>query len=96
MGWKGPWGTTYASNLRKTAASMDEKTWVTYLKNLKSRPPMPYFAVNDLNEVDARSMYRFIRSLGPHPQEIPQALPPGKEPKTPFFDFNVQMPKKGG
>lgn len=93
VGWMGPWGTTYAANLRKIAAGMSEETWVTYMKNLKSRPPMPFFAVNALNELDSRSLYRFIRSLGDHPQTVPAALPPGKKPSTPYFDFNLVMPK---
>lgn len=93
VGWTGPWGTTYAANLRKRAASMTEEQWVSYLKNLKTRPPMPFYAVNDLNENDSRSMYRFIRSLGDHPQEVPVGLAPGETPKTPYFNFDLIMPK---
>lgn len=94
IGWKGPWGTTYASNLRKTAAGLNEDAWVTYLKNIKTRPPMPYFNVNSFNEVDSRSLYKFLRSLGDHPQKIPVALGPNEKPTTPYFDMTVNMPKK--
>lgn len=93
VGWMGPWGTTYAPNIRQRAAAMDEDTWVKYLKNLKTRPPMPYFAVNDFSELDSRSIYRFLRSLGDHPNQVPTALAPGVKPATPFFDFNLNMPK---
>ena len=93
IGWKGPWGTTYASNVREKAFSMTEDAWVVYLKNLKARPPMPFFAVNEMNEVDSRSLYRFLKSLGKNDQKIPAPLPPGKNPETPFFDFNMVMPK---
>lgn len=89
VGWKGPWGTTYATNLRQRVQGMTEDQWVAYLKNLKSRPPMPYFAVNDFKEEDSRSIYRFVRSLGDHPQSIPTALPPGEKPKTPYINFDV-------
>lgn len=41
QGWRGPWGTTYASNLRINVHAMSEGDWVTYIKNLKARPPMP-------------------------------------------------------
>lgn len=93
VGWKGGWGTTYATNLRQRAASMTEDQWVQYLKSFKSRPPMPYFAVNALKESDSRSMYRFIRSLGSHPQVIPTALPPGEKPKTPYISADVVSPE---
>ena len=92
IGWMGPWGTTYASNLRQRAAGMSEDQWVVYLKNLKTRPPMPFFAVNDMSEYDTRSLYLFLRSLGNHAQIIPSALPPGKKPNTPYFDFNLILP----
>lgn len=92
VGWKGGWGTTYAANLRQRAASMTEDQWVVYLKNLRTRPPMPYFAVNEFTETDSRSLYRFVRSLGNHPQEIPPALPPGEKPTTPYFDGDIQSP----
>ncbi len=93
VGWNGPWGTTYATNLRERASLLDEEQWVTYLKHLKTRPPMPYYAVNAMNDVDSRSLYRFIKSLGNHGQKIPTALPPGEKPKTPFINFDVIPPQ---
>jgi hypothetical protein len=92
VGWKGPWGTTYAANLRKRAASMTEDQWVAFLKNAKGRPPMPYFVLNEMKETDARSLYRFLRYLGDSPMEIPAALPPGQAPQTPYLDMDLKMP----
>lgn len=92
VGWKGPWGTTYATNLRHRVANMTEDQWVSYLKNLKARPPMPFFAVNIINEADSRAMYRFIRALGDHPQTVPAGLPPGEKPTTPYINFEVVNP----
>ena len=37
QGWRGPWGTTYASNLRINVHAMGEADWVAYMKNLKTR-----------------------------------------------------------
>ena len=34
LGWRGPWGTTYASNLRLTAPAMTEEQWVQYIRSL--------------------------------------------------------------
>src|ERR1700704_3322615 len=44
QGWRGPWGTTYASNLRLTVPMMTEEQWVTYIKAFKPRPPMPWWS----------------------------------------------------
>ena len=38
LGFRGPWGTTYAPNLRLTASTMTEAEWVKYAKSLKTRP----------------------------------------------------------
>lgn len=93
VGWNGPWGTTYPTNLRERAALLSEEQWVSYLKDLKARPPMPFYAVNLMTDSDSRSLYRFIRSLGNHPQKIPAGLPPGEKPKTPFINFDVIPPQ---
>src|SRR5690606_26901543 len=34
-GFHGPWGTTFATNLRLTAARLDEADWLTYTGNLR-------------------------------------------------------------
>ncbi len=92
VGWKGPWGTTYASNLRQSIGQKTEDQWVSYAKSLKARPPMPFFALNEMKEADLRSIFKYVRSLGTHEQIIPEALPPGMEPKTPYINFDVIMP----
>ena len=33
VGWRGPWGTTYAANLRDLAMGFNEDKWVDHLKN---------------------------------------------------------------
>ena len=39
VGWKGPWGTTYASNLRRFVKDFDEPTFVQTVRARNSRPP---------------------------------------------------------
>ena len=41
LGFNGPWGTTYAPNLRLVLSKMTEAQWVRYAKDLKSKPPYP-------------------------------------------------------
>ncbi|HEX9435186.1 MAG TPA: hypothetical protein VF936_20615 [Burkholderiales bacterium] len=65
QGWRGPWGTTYASNLRINVHAMGEGDWVTYMKNLKARPPMPWWSVRETSEDDLRAMHAYIKQLGP-------------------------------
>ena len=87
LGWKGDWGTTYPSNLRIYFAKMTENEWVKTAKSLQTRPPMPWFALHDMNEQDLRALYRFVRQLGPVGNPAPAYVPPGQDPKGPFVQF---------
>jgi len=92
VGWQGPWGTTYASNLRLYAQQFDEDTWVKVLHARTVRPPMPWSSINAMSEEDLRAMYAYIKSLGPAGQAMPVYVPPGEPPKTPFLSMNPVMP----
>jgi len=85
IGWQGPWGTTYAMNLRLTAAPLTEDGFVSYLKVIRSLPPMPWYNVRVIPESDIRSLYRYIKSLGEPGEQAPTALPAGAAPRTPFI-----------
>lgn len=87
MGWSGPWGTTYGSNLRLFMANQSEDQWLAAAKNLRARPPMPWFNLNAMQDEDLRAIYHFVRSLGDTGSPAPSALPPGTEPPPPFALF---------
>lgn len=87
LGWSGPWGTTYPSNLRLFMARMSEEDWVKYARTAQLRPPMPWFALRDMTDADRRSLYRFVRSLGAVGEPAPAYLPPGQNPQGPFVQF---------
>jgi mono/diheme cytochrome c family protein len=93
VGYQGPWGTTYAGNLRLILAAMTEDQWVVRARTMEARPPMPWFNVQGMTEDDLRSMYRFIRSLGEPGEAGPAYVPPGVAPHTPFIVFVPQMAK---
>lgn len=93
VGWNGPWGTTYATNLRQRISQLTEDQWLAYSRALKTSPPMPFFVLNEMKENDLLSIYRFINSLGGHDQKIPDGLAPGVQPKTPYINFDVIIPK---
>jgi mono/diheme cytochrome c family protein len=87
LGFRGPWGTTYPTNLRLSIGKMTEEQWLKYARSLNTRPPMPWFNVRAMNEADLRSMYQYIRSLGASGTAAPQFVPPDKAPKPPFIQW---------
>ena len=87
LGFRGPWGTTYAPNLRVTASTMTEAEWVKYAKSLKTRPPMPWFNVNAMTEADSRAMYRFIGSLGAVGRPAQAYVSPDTQPNPPYIQW---------
>jgi len=93
LGWRGPWGTTYASNLRRFMAGLSEEQWVKYAHSTELRPPMPWFALRDMSDRDLRAIYRFIRTLGPAGDPAPAYVPPGQTPAGPFVQFPAPPPK---
>jgi hypothetical protein len=93
VGFRGPWGTSYPTNLRLSLAKMSEAQWVAYAKKLQVRPPMPWFNLNKMSEADLRAFYLFVKSLGAPGNPAPEGLPPNVEPKTPFVVFVPQPPK---
>lgn len=94
FGWRGPWGTTYATNLRIRLQELTEDEWLSYAKSLKTRPPMPWFNLNQMEDGDLRAIYRFIRHLGSAGNPAPSYLPPDKEPAPPFALFPPPPPTK--
>ncbi|MBS0321180.1 MAG: cytochrome C [Proteobacteria bacterium] len=87
VGWQGPWGTTYATNLRRWMGQRTEAQWIAYARTMKPRPPMPWFNVRVMSDEDLAAIYRFTTSLGPAGAEAPAYVPPGKEAKGPVIRF---------
>ena len=92
FGWNGPWGTTYAPNLRLFISKLSEDQWVKEAKTLKRRPPMPWFNLNVMTEEDLRAIYHFVKSLGAPGKQAPAYLPPGKKPPMPYAKFPSPPP----
>ncbi|MDD2310754.1 MAG: hypothetical protein PHH91_14350 [Desulfuromonadaceae bacterium] len=92
LGWRGPWGTTYATNLRSFMQNISENQWVKIAHTTQFRPPMPWFALRDMTTQDLQAIYRFVKFLGPGGEAEPTYLPPDQEPNGPFVLF-PQPPK---
>ena len=95
LGLTGPWGTTYATNLRLSLSRMTEDQWVKYGRALKTRPPMPWFNLNQWTEPDLRAFYQYVRQLGPTGDPGPAPLPPGKQPPAPYIQWPMPPAKTG-
>jgi mono/diheme cytochrome c family protein len=88
LGYRGPWGTTYPTNLRLSIGGLTENAWVTRAKSLNTRPPMPWFNVRAMTDADLRAMYQYIKSLtGGNGTAAPAFLPPDKAPPQPYIQW---------
>lgn len=98
VGYRGPWGTTYPTNLRLTVSEVDEDSWVRILTTTldgDGLPPMPWMNTAQMSDQDLRNLYRYVKALGPSGEPMPKALPPGQEPTTPFIVMVPQEPRSG-
>ncbi len=87
VGWHGPWGTTYAINLRLFINTLSEEAWVKFSRAIKSRPAMPWWVLHEMREEDLRAIYYFTKTLGVKGEAAPAYLPPGQNPNPPYFEF---------
>lgn len=87
LGWQGPWGTTYATNLRLLLAGMSEQQWISHARTMQPRPPMPWFNVRAMTDEDLKAIYAFTRSLGPAGSMAPAYVPPNAKAEGPVVRF---------
>lgn len=95
VGYRGPWGTTYAANLRNVVQRASEDRWVRILTTADSgqgRPPMPWMNTAAMSQHDLRAIYRYIHSLGARGPNAPRAVPPDSTPRTPYINFVPVQP----
>ncbi len=64
VGYHGPWGTTYASNLRLAVAQMSPGAWLRMAATRNGAPPMPWPSLHALAPADALAIYSYIKALG--------------------------------
>jgi hypothetical protein len=85
VGWQGPWGTSYPTNLRRVVAPLSEDGFVSYAKAIQTNPPMPWYNLRKMPEDDARALYRYLLSLGDQGKQAPTLVAAGKRVKTPYI-----------
>jgi len=75
VGWRGRQGTSYAINLRLFVQNLSADDWLRTVRNVQSRPPMPWWSLRETTDTDLRAMYAYIRSLTPLGEPAPAFLP---------------------
>jgi len=93
VGYQGPWGTTYASNLRLVINGMSETQWLEHARR-EFKPPMPWFNLREMTDEDLKAVYAFVRSLGAAGVAAPAYVAPGGKVTTPYFVFVPQVDQK--
>lgn len=92
LGWQGPWGTTYAPNLRLSLSKMTEAQWLRFARSQEMKPPMPFWSLRAMPDGDLVAIYRFVKTLQPLGEAAPSYLPPGQEAKGPVVKFPPPPP----
>ena len=87
LGWRGPWGTTYAINIRLYMKDMSEADWVKRAKTMQTRPPMPWFALREMTDQDLKAIYHYVKAQPVSGNPAPAYLPPNQEPPQPYAQF---------
>jgi mono/diheme cytochrome c family protein len=93
VGFQGPWGTTYAANLRLVAGRQTEAEWVAHARK-ERLPPMPWFNLKAMSDTDLKAVYTYIRSLGEAGTPAPAYVAPGGKVATPYIVFVPQVDQK--
>jgi mono/diheme cytochrome c family protein len=86
VGWRGPWGTTYAANLRLSVKNKSADEFIALARS-PLRPPMPFFNLRDMTDADVMAIYAYLKHLGPAGEPAPAYLPPDKTPAGPYILF---------
>lgn len=97
LGWRGPWGISFARNLTPdpetglgawTADEIANTLRTGVRKNGKVLlPPMPWPNTSQMSESDLRALVAYLRSLPPVKHAVPDAQPPGGEYAGPVLSL---------
>jgi mono/diheme cytochrome c family protein len=101
LGWRGPWGTSFARNLTPDhetgLGTWTEDEIANALRSGVRKdgsvllPPMPWPNTAQMTESDLRALVAYLRSLPPVKHAVPKSLPPGGEYTGPV----IPLPEPG-
>ena len=97
LGWQGPWGTTYPRNLTPDPETglgrYKAEEIVAAIKGGKRLdgspmlPPMPWQNYATMTDEDLNAVAAYLVSLPPVKHQVPDVVPPGKQPAGSFLTF---------
>ena len=97
LGWKGPWGVSYARNLtpdpQTGIGAWSETDIVTAIRTGKRPdgrmllPPMPWPDFAHLTDADAAAIAKYLKSLPPVTHKMPDILGPDAAPTGSIIAF---------
>jgi hypothetical protein len=87
LGFRGPQGTSYPTNLRLLLNNMSEEDWLVLAVKIREDSPMTWIMLSGTPEQDLRAIYRFVRHLGPKGNPAPARLPAGVTPPTQYVEY---------
>ena len=85
LGYRGPWGTSYAANVRLDFSRITGSQWLFMVQTRGGHWPMVWQDLRFLSVDDQLAIYHFIRSLGPKGVPAPSDVPPSRDPTTPYI-----------
>ncbi len=91
--WPGPLGNVSPTNLRDYVSRRTESQWIAEARRMQRRPPMPWYDVNAMSDIDLRAIYWFIKSLD-QPDKDPAAQSQNDEPQI-NLPLNIPLTKRG-
>jgi mono/diheme cytochrome c family protein len=102
LGWKGPWGVSYARNLTPDPQTgigpWTESDIVTAIRTGKRPdgrvllPPMPWPDFAHLTDDDAMAIAKYLKSLPPVTHKVPDILPPTVKATGSNFELPLPPP----
>lgn len=87
LGFRGPYGTAYPTNLRLLFNDISEKEWLTLARKMRKGSPMAWVMLPKTSEQDLLAIYQFMKYLGPKGVPAPDRLPPGVIPSSAYVDY---------
>jgi hypothetical protein len=87
LGFHGPYGTTYPSNLRLLLNNITEDEWLVLAKQMRKDSPMAWVMLPKTVDQDLRAIYKFVKHLGPKGAPALSRLPAGVMPKTQYVEY---------
>ena len=87
LGFRGPQGTSYPTNLRLLLNNMSEEDWLVLTKQMREDSPMSWVMLSKTPEQDLRAIYKFVKYLGLKGTPALPRLAAGVLPTTQYVDY---------